>query len=118
MVKWLYRSKDHEAFNKNGIADLYETVGSLNLFMQCDVPNKAAYRDLPSGFSIRSCRCDELDVWMHIIAEAQYVNYVAEFYDKVYAKNEDEFFQRCKFVCNEKDKPITSTFIWRSYLRF
>jgi len=113
--EYIYRSKDHKAFCENGIAELYETIGNLNLFMQCDVSNKAAYRDLPSGFSIRSCRRDELDVWMHVVAEAQYVKYVAEFYDKVYTKNEDEFFQRCKFVCNEKDKPVASTFIWRSY---
>ena len=29
--EYIYRNKDHEAFCNNGIADLYETIGSLNL---------------------------------------------------------------------------------------
>jgi len=113
--EYIYRNKDHEAFCNNGIADLYETIGSLNLFMQCDTPNKAAFRDLPPGFLIRPCRRDELDIWMKVVVEAQYVKYVADFYEKVYAKHKDEFFRRCLFVCNEIDKPVASTFIWRSY---
>ena len=47
--------------------------------MQCDTPNKAAFRDLPPGFLIRPCRRDELDIWMRVVVEAQYVKYVAEF---------------------------------------
>ena len=40
---------------------------------------------------------------------------VTSFYKKVYEKNEDEFFNRCTFVCDADDKPVASCFIWRSY---
>jgi len=110
-----YRSKDHEAFCREGIAGLYNTIGDLNLFMQCDTPNKDAFRSLPDGYSFRLCRRDELEVWKRIVAEEQYIGFVTEYYDKVYAKHEDAFYSRCLFVCNEKDIPVASCFIWRSY---
>jgi len=50
-----------------------------------------------------------------VVVEAQHVDYVTEWYDKVYAKHEDEFFCRCMFICDANDKPVSSTFIWRSY---
>ena len=110
-----FRSKDHESFCRNGISDLYETIGSLNLFMQCDAPNKSAFQALPDGYSFRLCRRDELEVWKRTVTEEQYVDYVTDFYDKVYANRDDEFYSRCLFVCNTNDKPVASTFIWRSY---
>jgi GNAT superfamily N-acetyltransferase len=112
-----YRSKDHEAFCLKGAADLYSTIGNLNLFMQCDAPNKDAFRALPDGYSFRLCRRDELEVWKRIVAEEQYVDYVTDFYNKVYAEREDEFFTHCLFVCNADDKPVASTFIWLAYKR-
>ena len=110
-----YRSKDHEAFCQKGIAELYNTIGSLNLFMQCDAPIKDAFSALPDGYSLRLCRRDELEVWKRVVAEEQYADHVIDFYNKVYAEREDEFFNRCLFVCNEADKPIASAFIWRAY---
>jgi hypothetical protein len=35
----------------------------------------------------------------------KYYDYMTEYYNKVYAKNEDIFFQKCLFVCNQEDKP-------------
>jgi GNAT superfamily N-acetyltransferase len=50
-----------------------------------------------------------------VVAEEQYADVVADYYNEVYAKHEDEFFKRCLFVCDVDDKPVASCFIWRSY---
>ena len=109
------KSRDYEAYIQNVVGDVYYTVGNYNLFMQCESPDKTAFRELPHGFSFRLCRNDELEVWKRVVAEEQYVDYVAEYYEKVYAEQADEFFRCCMFVCNANDKPVASTFIWHSY---
>jgi len=83
--------------------------------MQCDTVDMSAFRPLPAGFSIRSCRRDELEIWKRVVVEEAYVDLVTDYYDKVYSMHEDEFYNRCMFVCNSDDKPVASTFIWRSY---
>jgi len=110
-----YRSKDHEAFHLKGLGDSYESIGKLNLFMQCKYIPQNAFRMLPDGYSFRLCRRDEIEKWKRVVAEEQYVDYVTDYYDQVYAGQEDEFFKRCLFVCNADDTPVASCFIWRSY---
>ena len=111
----MFRNKDHKVFYQKGIVDIFETISNYNIFMQCDSPNKAAFRSLPDGYYFRLCKRDELETWKRVVAEEQYVEYVTEYYKNVYAKHESEFFQRCLFVCDEADKPVASTFIWNSY---
>ena len=111
----MYKNKDHEAFYEAGMGELYDTVGNYNIFMQCDSPNKTAFKKLPNGYTFRLCKRDELEVWKRVVAEEQHVGYVSEYYDKVYKEHEDEFFRRCLFACDADEKPIASTFIWRSY---
>jgi len=113
----MYRNRDYEAFVQGGVGDDYETVGNYNLFMQCDTPNKTAFCELPDGFSFRLCRYDELEVWKRVVSEEQYISYVTEYYEKVCAKHADEFFRRCMFVCDSDDRPVASTYIWRSYIK-
>jgi nicotinamide-nucleotide amidase len=112
-----YRNKDHEAFDKAGVGDLYETVGGYNIFMQCDAANPEAFRPLPEGYYFRLCRRDELETWKRVVTDEKHVPYLTTFYEKVYAAHENEFFRRCLFVCDANDKPVGSTFIWRSYKR-
>jgi GNAT superfamily N-acetyltransferase len=109
------RNKDYQSFCRAGLGELFKTLGNLNIFMQCDSPNEDAFRKLPDGYSFRLCRRDELDAWKRILVHEQYIDHVTAYYNRVYAPYEDEFFRRCLFVCDEKDKPIASTFIWRSY---
>ena len=111
----MYRSRDYEAFVRNGVGGDYDTVGNYNLFMQCETPDKTAFCELPSEFSFRLCRRDELDVWKHVVSEEQYVSYVTEWFEQFCANYADEFFRRCMFVCDHDDKPVASTYIWRSY---
>jgi GNAT superfamily N-acetyltransferase len=95
--------------------ELYDTIGNLNLFMQCESPNGDAFRALPDGYSYRLCRNDELESWKNVVAEAQFVDYVTDYYNKVYVKHGDEFYRRCLFICESEDKPVASCIIWRSY---
>ena len=111
----MIKNQDYAAFHRSGLSDEYEKIGNYNLYMQCDTPNKNAFRDLPDGYSFRLCRRDELEIWKRVVVEEQYVDYVTKWYEKVYAPHEDEFFRRCMFVCDADDKPVASTFIWRSY---
>lgn len=108
-------SQDYCAFQQAGLADTYGTIGNYNLFMICETLNTNAFRALPDGYSFRLCRRNELEVWKRIVAEEQYVEYAADYYKKVYAKDEDEFFRRCTFVCDADDKPVATSFIWLSY---
>jgi GNAT superfamily N-acetyltransferase len=83
--------------------------------MQCKYLRPNAFRLLPKGYSFRLCRRDELETWKRVVAEEQYVDMVTDFYNKVYAEHENEFFMRCLFVCDAKDEPVASCLIWRSY---
>ena len=111
----MLRSQDYNVFCQNNLGMEYESLGSLNIFMQCNKLNSSAFSELPEGYTVRLCKRDEFNTWMHVVAEEQYVNYVADYFQKVYAPYEDEFFNRCLFVCNSDDVPVASCFIWRSY---
>ena len=111
----IHFGQDWKLFCQAELSDVYESIGDYNLFMVCNEKNINAYRDLPTGYSFRRCRHDELDVWKRIVVEEQYVKYVTEYYEKIYSKNEDEFFRRCFFVCDNNDNPVASCITWLSY---
>ena len=97
------------------MAEPLQDVLAGDIFMQCDMPNQSAFRPLPSGFSARLCQRDELTIWKTIFAQGEYMDFVNQYYDKVYAPHEDEFFRRCLFAVDANDKPVATSGIWRSY---
>ena len=97
------------------MTDLFKEMLEGDLFMQCDVVNRVAFRSLPKGFSLRLCRHNEITTWKAIFAQGKYMDFVDSYYNKVYAPFEEEFFRRCLFVVDECDKPIATSGIWRSY---
>lgn len=97
------------------MADISQELLAGHLFMQCDTPNQNAFRPLPNGFSTRLCRPDELPTWKYMWAQGQYMEFINQYYDKVYAPHEDEFFRRCTFAVDKNDKPIATSGIWLSY---
>ena len=97
------------------MADTLQDLLAGDLFMQCDAPNHGAFRPLPSGFSTRPCRREELIIWKTIWAQDKYMDFVNNYYNKVYAPYEDEFFRRCIFAVDENDQPVATSGIWRSY---
>ena len=97
------------------MADTFQDMLAGDLFLQCDRPNPEAFRPLPRGFSTRPCRREELIIWKTIFAQGKYMDYVNLYYEKVYAPYEDEFFRRCIFAVDERDRPVATSGIWLSY---
>jgi len=99
------------------LQNMIEGANSNNLFMQCDMPNKEAFRPLPKGFSSRFCRRDEINIWKEMWAQGKYMEFVNFYYEKIYAPHEHEFSSRCTFAVDENDKPVATSGVWRSYGR-
>jgi GNAT superfamily N-acetyltransferase len=97
-----------------------DEIPDLNLFMMCERLDPDALAPLPSGYTIRSSRPDELDVWKAFPFDtpeeaAANEQFMTDFFATVYGGREDEFFARTKFVCDEQDVPIATCMIWKSY---
>ncbi len=97
-----------------------EQIPNLNLFMMCKKLNTHAISDMPNGFHVRTCQKNELDIWKAMPFDQpelakQYYDYMTKYYNSVYAKNEDLFFQKCLFVCNKENKPVGTCFAWKVY---
>lgn len=59
MIKCKPENQDYLVFAESAYEDVYWKAGGYNLFMVCDSPRQAAFRDLPDGFTFRLCRRDE-----------------------------------------------------------
>ena len=91
-------------------------IPELNLFMKCSCLQEEAFGKLPEGYAVRLCRRDELEIWKVLaLEEPQYVDYLTEYFDAVYADKADEFFERCLFVCDPQGKPVGTCFLWKAY---
>lgn len=70
---------------------------------------------------IRTCKPNELDIWKGFPFDnesdkKEYYSYMSEYFENVYGQNENEFFNRCLFVCeDETDISVATCFIWKSY---
>lgn len=60
--------------------------------MMLESPAPDAFRDIPDGYTARLYRRDELGIRKRVAADEAYVNYVDDYYNRVHAKNEDDFF--------------------------
>lgn len=99
---------------------MHEEVAEKNLFMMCAKLNESATSTLPSGFHVRNCKREELDIWKAMpfddsVLAARYYNFMTKYYNDVYSVNEDLFFKKCLFVCNLDDMPVATCFAWKSY---
>ena len=98
-------------------------IPSKDLFMMCGKLNNSAFGKLPPGFHFRTCRRDELDIWkqMHLDfphtpeQHKEYMRYMDNYYNDVYAKNEELFYKKSLFACNEDDTPVGRGFVWKAY---
>jgi ribosomal protein S18 acetylase RimI-like enzyme len=99
---------------------LTEEIPDKNLFMMCTTLNKPAANELPPGYYFRLCRKDELDIWKAMQFDTvelaqEYYDFMTDYFNKVYLTENDLFFDRCVFVCDEHDDPIGTCFLWKSY---
>ncbi|MDR2957414.1 MAG: GNAT family N-acetyltransferase [Coriobacteriales bacterium] len=95
--------------------EVYSSIAPMNLFMMCTEPNISAFCKLPEAYSFRLCRPDELLAWKQTAVEAPYIDSLTEYFETVYAKRTEEFFQRCTFVVDSTDYPVATCFIWPAY---
>lgn len=98
-------------------------IPDLNIFMMCEKLNENALKQLPKGFHVRSCRKDELEVWKQFPFDnaqdkVQYLDFMTDYYNSVYKKNEELFYKSCLFVCDSNDRPVATCFAWKSYESF
>lgn len=97
-----------------------ESIPDLDLFMICEKVNANAFSDMPIGFHVRNCKKNELDVWKampfdNLELAKKYYDYMTKYYNSVYAKKGDLFFQKCLFACDKNNKPIGTCFEWKAY---
>lgn len=97
-------------------------IPDKNLFMMCEKLNSKAISDMPNGFHVRTCQKNELDIWKAMPFDnpelaKQYYDYMTQYYNSVYAKKGDLFFQVCLFVCDKDNKPVGTCFAWKAYER-
>lgn len=91
-----------------------------NLFMMCQTLNHDALSELKRPFSVRTCRRDELEQWKmihfdNIETARENKPMMDSYFDAVYRPNEQLFFERCLFVCDDNDMPIGTCFAWKAY---
>jgi ribosomal protein S18 acetylase RimI-like enzyme len=97
-----------------------ESIPDKNLFMMCAEMNRAALSELPQGYHIRNIKEDELDIWKAMPFDEKdlsekYYDYMTNYFNAVYSPKRNEFFNKCLFVCDHKDKPAGTCFIWKAY---
>lgn len=88
--------------------------------MMCNSLILSATSKLPKGYHVRFCREDELDTWKAMQFDTaelarEYYGFMSNYYNQVYHKKGNLFFQRCVFVCDDNDRPIGTCFLWKSY---
>jgi GNAT superfamily N-acetyltransferase len=98
-----------------------DEIPDLNLFMMCERLEAAALAPMPDGYTIRSSRPDELDIWKAFPFDtpseaAEHSPFMDQFFATVYRGREDEFFAATKFVCDARDTPVATGAIWKAYL--
>lgn len=97
-----------------------EEIPDKNLFMMCSTLNKDGTSELPAGYYFRLCKKDELETWKAMQFDTpelalEYYDFMTDYFNQVYFAENDLFFKRCIFVCDEKDNPIGTCFLWKSY---
>ena len=102
---------------------LNEKIPDKNLFMICRELKLDALRELPEKYHIRNCQRDELDIWKAFpfddATQAEvHRGYMTSYFDNVYAPKGDLFYRRCLFVCDNRNVPIATGFIWKAYNEF
>jgi ribosomal protein S18 acetylase RimI-like enzyme len=95
----------------------------LNIFMMCDAVAKDAFSEFPKGFSSRNPRLDELNTWKRMPFDDsetadRYMDYMTEYFNRVYAPKGNLFFEVCRFVVDQNDMPVGTCFAWKTCGRF
>lgn len=99
---------------------LEKDIPDLNIFMMCDKLNTNALSKIPNNFHIRNCKPEELKIWLEFPFDNEedkkkYKEFMINYLNNVYSNNLEEFYNRCLFLCDQNDNPVSTCFIWKSY---
>ena len=111
---------DRYNFISEGDSVMENDIPDKNLFMMCKELNTNAISQLPKEYHVRTCRKDELDIWKAMPFDdeesaEEYKGFMTGFFDEVYGDKESLFFEKCLFICDEKDTPVGTCFAWKAY---
>ena len=100
-----------------------EEIPDKNIFMMCEALNRNSLTELPAGYSIRSCRPDELGIWKTMPFDdadlaKEYEGFMSDYFTTAYGGKEELFFAKNLFVCDRQDKPIATCLNWKAYDEF
>jgi ribosomal protein S18 acetylase RimI-like enzyme len=100
-----------------------EDIPDKNIFMVCETLNRNALTELPASYSIRNCRPDELDIWKIMPFDdadlaKEYEGFMSDYFTTTYGEQEELFFAKTLFVCDQQNKPIATCLIWKAYNEF
>lgn len=95
-------------------------IPDKNIFMMCPRLNLQAIAPLPTGYSLRCCQRNELELWLAMPYDTheeylKHKSYMQQFYNNVYRPQEHLFYQNCLFVCNQQNQPIATCMAWPAY---
>lgn len=98
-------------------------IPDYNIFMMCPALNPAALSRLPSGYQIRTCRPNELELWKAFPFDAEvtppeYQSFMDEFVQGTYGHDMETFFQNTLFACTSDDMPVATCSHWKAYGKF
>ena len=100
-----------------------EEIPDKNIFMMCSTLNRDALAELPTSYSIRSSRPDELGIWKMMPFDdadlaKEYEMFMSDYFTTTYGEKEFFFFTKTLFVCDWQNKPIATCLGWKAYDRF
>jgi ribosomal protein S18 acetylase RimI-like enzyme len=100
-----------------------EDIPDKNIFMVCETLNRNALTELPTSYSIRNCRPDELNIWKTMPFDnadlsKEYEGFMSDYFTMTYGGQEELFFAKTLFVCDRQNKPIATCLIWKAYNEF
>lgn len=100
-----------------------EQLPDKNIYMMCETLRKEALSELPVGYTVRSCRKDELPVWKAMpfddpATAREYEGFMEEYFQNTYAGKEGLFFANTLFVCTSDDIPVATCLLWKAYDTF
>src|SRR5262245_46912415 len=96
-----------------------EEIPDKNIFMMCDALNKRALSDLSGEFTVRHCRRNELSIWKAFPFDDEetakgYESFMTSFFNETYRNDQELFFEKTLFVCDERDQPVATCMIWKA----
>jgi len=95
-------------------------ISGGNLFMMCSQLEASALTELPAAYTIRPCTPEELDLWKAIhfddaATARQNHAFMTAYFEQVYGSQRELFFRRCLFLCDNRNIPVGTCFVWKAY---